>query len=453
MARHRDGSLSEHPREDGLTALERRVSQRVAERETELVELLRSLINFNTITHSDGAPARQEAELQQLLAARLERCGAQATLFEPDRTALGDRLIVPERFSFAGRPQLVARFAGAGGGRTLLLNGHIDVVDAEPYAAWSSDPFVASIHGGAVWGRGACDMKGGVACMVIAAEVLAELDAPLAGDLVVNTVTDEESTGAGGLAAARMLKADAAIVPEPSSLQVAVACRGSLLLALTVEGRPGHAGTPPGDPALGGAVNAVEKTAYMIEALRRLREEWALRPPHPYLAAADCVPTVISGGEWIVSYPGRCRLECHLEYLPTPEGGDPAPRVRREVEEWIARAAAADTWLREHPPAVEWLAGSVPPAQVSPDEPIVQTLIGVERAAGRAGRISGFDNWHDGAWLILEAGIPTVCFGPRGLSVAHTVDEHVPIADLVSCAQAIALSALRFCGVANASPV
>lgn len=360
---------------------------------------------------------------------------------------------MPKGFSFAGRPQLVARFAGAGGGRTLLLNGHIDVVDAEPYAAWSSDPFVASVHRNAVWGRGACDMKGGVACMVIAAEVLADCDTPLAGDLLVNTVTDEESTGAGGLAAARLLKADAAIVPEPSSLQIAIACRGSLLLALTVEGRPGHAGTPPRHPALGGAVNAVEKMAYLIEALRRLREDWALRPPHPYLAAADCVPTVISGGEWIVSYPGRCRLECHVEYLPTDGGGDPAPQVRREVEDWIARAAAADAWLREHPPAVDWLPGSVPPAQVSPEEPIVQTLIGAERAAGRSGRISGFDNWHDGAWLILEAGIPTVCFGPRGLSVAHTVDEHVPIADLVSCAQAIALAALRFCGVANASPV
>lgn len=288
-------------------------------------------------------------------------------------------------------------------------------------------------------------MKGGVACMVIAAEVLADCDTPLAGDLLVNTVTDEESTGAGGLAAARLLKADAAIVPEPSSLQIAIACRGSLLLALTVEGRPGHAGTPPRHPALGGAVNAVEKMAYLIEALRRLREDWALRPPHPYLAAADCVPTVISGGEWIVSYPGRCRLECHVEYLPTDGGGDPAPQVRREVEDWIARAAAADAWLREHPPAVDWLPGSVPPAQVSPEEPIVQTLIGAERAAGRSGRISGFDNWHDGAWLILEAGIPTVCFGPRGLSVAHTVDEHVPIADLVSVRKP---SHLRLCGSA-----
>jgi acetylornithine deacetylase/succinyl-diaminopimelate desuccinylase-like protein len=119
MARRHAGTRSEHPGERGLTTLERRVAQRIAERETELVELLRSLINFDTITPSDGAPARQEAELQQLLATRLERCGAEARLLEPDRAAIGDRLIVPEGFSLAGRPQLVARFAGAGADAAL----------------------------------------------------------------------------------------------------------------------------------------------------------------------------------------------------------------------------------------------------------------------------------------------------------------------------------------------
>jgi acetylornithine deacetylase len=121
--------------------------------------------------------------------------------------------------------------------------------------------------------------------------------------------------------------------------------------------------------------------------------------------------------------------------------------VQAEVEDWIRRAADADPWLRTHPPRVEWVEGAVPPAEVSVDEPIVQVLLGAQRDLGRASRIGGLDNWHDGATLTVEAGIPAVCFGPGDIRHAHAVDEHVPIADLVACAQGIAVAAARFCGV------
>lgn len=443
------GSALPRPR---LSELERRVCDRVAAREGGLVELLRELIAFDTVTHTAGSPPRQEEELQRHLASRLVACGAEVELAEPDVAPLQGHPMVPAGFDFAGRPQLVARLPGSGGGRTLLLNGHVDIVDVEPRDAWSTDPFDAVVRDGSVWGRGACDMKGGVAAMVLAAETLAELGVRLRGDLVVNTVTDEESTGAGGLVSARTLAADGAIVPEPTALAVWVACRGSLLPTLHVEGRGGHAGIAPRHPADGGAVNAIEKTAYLIEAIRRLREEWALRPRHPYLSAADCVPTIVAGGEWIVSYPARCRLDCHIEYLPdqADEHGYGA-RVAAEFEEWIARAAVADPWLREHPPLVEWRVGGVPPAEVGEEEPIVQALISAERSLGREGGIGGLDNWHDGATLVTEAGIPAVCYGPGDIHLAHGADEHVPVAQLVACAQGLALAAIRFCGTAPAA--
>jgi len=290
-------------------------------------------------------------------------------------------------------------------------------------------------------------MKGGVAAMVMAAESLAEAGVELAGDLVVNTVTEEESTGAGGLVTARTIAADAAIVPEPSSLAVWIACRGSLLPTITVEGRAGHAGIPPRHPDDGGPVNAIEKTVYLVDALRRLREEWALRPRHPYLSAPDIVPTMIKGGEWLVSYPARCTLDCHVEYLPDQAdavgwGSD----VETEIEAWIAAAAAADPWLEQHPPVIEWLVGGVPPAEVSEDDPVVRSLLTAERDLGRAPRLGGLDNWHDGATLIVEGGIPAVCYGPGDIHLAHAVDERVPVADLVACAQGIAVAAMRFCG-------
>jgi acetylornithine deacetylase len=433
--------------------LERLICERIAERESELVALLQALIRFDTTTHLPGAPPREEAALQAYLAERLRRAGASVDVSEPDPSLIAGHRMVPQGFTFSGRPQLIARFAGEGGGRTLLLNGHVDVIETEPHHAWDHPPFAGVVVNGTVRGRGACDMKGGVACMVFASEVLAEMGVRLAGDLLVNTVTEEESTGAGGLASARTLTADGAIVPEPTGLEVWPACRGSLLATVTVDGRAGHAGLPAGDPDGGGAVNAIEKMTIVLEAIRRLREHWALRYRHRYLSPPDCVPTIVSGGEWIVSYPATCQLECHLEYLPEQADDEGwGSLVEQEFADWIGRAAAADSWLAAHPPRVTWRLGGVPPAEVSADEPIVHVALSAARSAGRCGELGGMDNWHDGAMLMLEGGIPAVCLGPGTLSVAHTASEHVPIVDLVACAQALALAALRFCGPARVAP-
>jgi acetylornithine deacetylase len=433
-----------------LSPLEQRVCAAIADRERELVELLRALVGFDTTTHVAGAAPRQEAALQAYLADRLQAAGASVDVSEPDAALVAGHPMIPDGFTFEGRPQLVARFAGTGAGKALLLNGHVDIVDVHPLDAWDHPPFDGVVADGAVHGRGSCDMKGGVACMVFAAEILAHMGVRLAGDLIVNTVTEEESTGAGGLASARTLKADAAIVTEPTGLDVWVACRGSLLPTITVEGRSGHAGLAPRHPDEGGAVNAIEKMAIVLEAIRRLREEWALRPSHPYLSAGDCVPTVVQGGEWIVSHPASCRLDCHIEYLPdqADEHGW-GSKVEREFTDWIARAAASDPWLAEHPPKIDWLVGGVPPAEVPADDPIVETALAAVRAVGRPSALGGLDNWHDGATLTVEAGIPAICLGPGDIYRAHTSSESVPIDDLVACAQALAVTALRFCGAAT----
>jgi acetylornithine deacetylase len=331
-----------------------------------------------------------------------------------------------------------------GGGRTLLTCGHVDVVSADPRDAWTTDPFGGERRDGLVFGRGACDMKGGVAAMAFAAIALARLGVRLRGDLLVNTVAEEETTGAGGLVSARTLRADAAIVPEPSALAVWIACRGSLMCTIDVEGRGGHAGLPPAHPDAGGSVSAIDKAVLLLDALRRLNEEWALRPRHPHLSPAHAVVTAINGGEWMVSYPARSRIEVHIEYLPGQSG------VEAEVEEWLARAAAADPWLRAHPPVVSWLLGGVPPSEIRDDEPVVAELLGVQRDLGRPARLGGMENWSDAATLVVEAGIPAVNFGPGDIALAHTADEHLPVDELVACAQGIAIAAMRFCGVASA---
>jgi hypothetical protein len=183
-----------------LTELERAVCEAVAAGRDELVELASVLVAFDTTAREVGDPPREEAALQEHLAARLRAAGADIDLFEPDAGELAGAPLVPEGLDFAGRPQLIATLRGAGGGQSLLFNGHIDVVSGEPKAEWTTDPFTPEIRDGKLFGRGACDMKGGVAAMTFAAEAIARAGVTLAGDLIVATNTDEESSGAGGAA-------------------------------------------------------------------------------------------------------------------------------------------------------------------------------------------------------------------------------------------------------------
>ena len=435
-----------------LTEGERRIVDEIASRRDELVALAGDLIGFDTTARErDDDPPRDEAALQKYLAARLRAAGAETDLWEPAPEDVAGSPMTRPGLRFDGRPQLAARFPGAGGGRSLLFNGHIDVVTVEPRDRWTSDPFRAEVRAGNLYGRGSCDMKGGIASMVFAAEVLASLGPRLAGDLIVCTVTDEESTGAGALAAvAHGVRADAGIVTESTDFEVKIACLGSLIPTITVPGRPGHAGCPQPHWREGGAVNAIDKASLVSDAMRRLETDWRQRTDehHPYLSPGEIVPVQISGGEWIVSYPASCRLVYHIAYLPgQADAAGWGGRVRDEVADWVMRAAGADPWLAENPPTIEW-APEVPAAAVAPDEPIVPIMLAATAAAGRPGRAWGMDGWHDGATFTLD-GTPSIAFGPgNGSKLAHMVDEYTPVEDLIAAAQALALAAIRFCGAA-----
>ena len=433
-----------------LTDDERLVTEEIERRRDELVALATDLIGFDTTSRDLEDPPREEADLQEYLAGRLRSAGAETEVWEPTPEDVAGSRLVPPGLRFDDRPQMAARFPGAGGGRSLVLNGHIDVVPADPREEWTSDPFRAQVREGNLYGRGAVDMKGGIATMVFAAEVLASLGLRLAGDLLVCTVTDEESTGAGAVAAVNHgVGADAAIVTESTSFDVAIACSGSLLPTITVPGRSGHVSVEQPHWKAGGAVNAIDKADVIRGALEDLREKWHARPEyqHPYLSPAHITTTGISGGEWAVSYPSSCRLSYHVGFLPAQADEDGwGTAVQAEIVERIESAAGADAWLAENPPTTEWAAGGVPAAEISAEEPIVGTMLAAGADIGRPGRLTG-TGWVDGATFTLS-GTPAICFGPGDGKFAHAVDEHVPIDSLVHCAQALAIAYLRFCGEA-----
>ncbi len=426
--------------------LEERIFNAVAEGRDELVDLTTRLIAFDTTARTPGEPAREEADLQRYLAKRMTAAGAAIDLWEPTADDVAGSRQIPEPIEFVDRPQLAARFRGSGGGPSLLLNGHIDVVPCEPRDRWTSDPLRAEVRGGDLYGRGACDMKGGVAAMVFAAEVLARLGVRLRGDVIVNTVTDEESSGAGGLAAVQHgVRADAGIVTEPTAFELWTCCRGSLSPSITVAGRPGHAEMAQPHWREGGAVNAIE---VVLEAVRTLREIWRTSPEqqHPHLSPGDIVPVLVRGGEWAVTYPASATLDCELMYLPGRADADGwGTAVEAEVDEWIRRHCSGDEWLAEHPPRVAWSL-DIPPYQVDPAHPIVDVMLESSRRVGEPSRLSGLDSWFDAASYSRFGKTPCVGWGPRSIAWAHTIDEYVPVDDLVRCAQGLALAAIRYCG-------
>jgi acetylornithine deacetylase len=434
-----------------LDAAEHALVDAIAARREEIVALACDLIRFDTQSRRDpSAPPRREAALQAYLAERLRQAGAEVDLWEPDPAdAAGHPLTPAGGIGFAGRPQLAARFRGAGGGRSLLLNGHIDVVPARVEDGWDEDPFDPQVRDGEIVGRGSCDMKGGIAAMVVAAEQLAA-SGPLRGDVVVCTNTDEESSGAGALACARHgVRADFAIVPEPSGLEVWPACRGSVYATVVVRGRAGHAEQEHAHFRDGGAVNAIDKARHLLDGVERLRADWRSRAAshHPLLSPPDVLCTAfVADAGWSVTIPNRAELMLAVLALPGQADADGwLHGVAGDVEGFLRRFCDADPWLAEHPPEFQWHT-PVNPSETPVDAPSVRALLGANAALGLPTTLGGLGSWYDGATFALEARTPALMYGPSHIDWAHTVGEHVPIDDLVRCAQGIAVAGLRLCG-------
>jgi acetylornithine deacetylase len=353
----------------------------------------------------------------------------------------------------AGRAAAGSDAGRSGSGRDLMLNGHIDVVPVGDEAAWTTPPWDPAVRDGRVYGRGAADMKGGLVCALFAANAIRDAGVRLRGRLSVASVVGEEDGGTGTLATIlRGHTADGAIVVEPTQLAVIPAQAGSLMFRLVVPGLSAHGCVREE------GVNAVEKFLPLFTALRQLEAERCgvvvgaadvAGDPHSPLFARYRLPWPIEvgtlrAGDWASSVPDKLVAEGRLGVAI---GEEPAA-ARRAFEEAIARAAAADPWLAEHPPAVEWWGGRFDPAVTDPSDPIVTTVVDAATAVtGEAPSIEGVTYGADMRLLVNVGGIPTVLFGPGDVRVAHMPDEHVPIDQLRTAAETLVLAALRFCGV------
>ena len=334
-------------------------------------------------------------------------------------------LVVESVEPVPGRPSVVGVLRGKGGGRSLMLNAHMDTVGE----GGMRDAFKPRVETGRIYGRGAYDMKGSLAAIMVAAAEARRLD--LAGDLIVTAVADEEVASLGTSAVLERFTADAGIVTEPTELRLCVAHKGFVWLELEARGVAAHGSRPD----LG--VDAIAAVGPILSLVAELDGALRSGPRHPLLGTGSIHASLIEGGQEMSTYPSRCLLQLERRTVPGEDGDS----VLAELQQVVAAARRRDPRLE----ASVRVTLERNPSEVRPDSDVGRAVgTSVADALGTAPEVAGVPYWMDMA-LLNEAGIPTVAFGPSGQG-EHADVEWVDCASLKLCVNAYLNAAVRLCG-------
>ena len=393
-------------------------------------------------------PEGREGFCQSYIAAYLRRFGLTPDLYEI--TDVPTLFPHPEYWpgrNYAGRPNLDAVLPGSGGGRSLVLSGHIDTVPVETPVAWRHPPFGAEVQDGVLFGRGAWDMKAGVAMNLMVVRAITELGWRLKGDLTFETVVDEEFGGANGTLAARLrgYNADAAVIGEPTSLRICPAQRGGRTLHILLRGSGGILST--GRPSS----RAVEQLSYLLSKLPdfavRRSQHVEVDPYYRYSQEPFAVwVTNIATGRWgwtqPIAVPEQCQVELYWQAMPQ----ETREEVEGEFFHWWNEILAARPDLFHDQPVVELPMRWIPGSSIPPDSPLVTELAEACTDCHLEPRIEGLDSPADMYIFQRCFGTPAVMWGPSG-GHAHQADEFVEIESLFEATRVLLRFVVRWCGI------
>jgi len=454
--------MSSHQMEDKILSI-------IEEKKEEIIELLRTLIRIPSLTGEEGAA-------QEFFAHYLKNVGMDINMWEPDIQEIFTKfpevaqypshwmhdLILPykglasydelietgkiEILNYKDRPNVVATWKGRGGGKSLLLTGHIDNVTVEPKSEWNDDPFGAGLHDGKIYGRGSSDMKGGLIAAISAIQCLIEAGVSLKGDVLFASVVNEEHSGNGTLSmVCKGIKTDAAIVTEPSGNQIFIATPGDVYWHATLRGIPRSPGARwEGQKMVG--VSAIEKLPLIIKSLLDLETDHNRMSPHPLYAEKNpfsCVIGEVSGGTYTTVTAHQCSLRGCIYFSP---GIGSVKDIMDQIKEYIEKGTQADPWFKDHPVETSFLHHrncSV----VDKNQPIVKTIYDSTRmASNKTPVVIGSPYCADMDILVNQGKIPTVIVGPGSIAYAHKANECIPIDEMIACVKTLALAIYKWCG-------
>jgi acetylornithine deacetylase len=408
-----------------------------------LVRLVSDLVRCPS---ENAPPHGNEGPCQRYIAGALGRAGYRPELYELSAVpGLLEHPLFAAGRDYTDRPNLVARRGGSGGGRSLILSGHIDTVPRGTQN-WSLDPFSGHIDGNRLYGRGSNDMKAGIACNLFVAAALSELNVRLRGDLIFETVVDEEFGGVNGTLAGRVagITADAAVVSEPSMLRVCAAQRGGRTVQITFRA--------PGGVLTSGAfpVGVVDQVTHFLGALREFAALRRTTPPHPLFAGCpDHVPVSvlkIFTGPWGTSepltVPEECKVELYWQLMP----GEKQATVESQFGAWFESVLSSAPELFAQPPEVKYPIRWLPGSAIGLAEPLVRELQACAAEVLPAPPpIAGIEGPCD-LFVFHDFGIPAVLWGASGGNT-HGANEYVDLDTVVTAAAALLLFVCRWCGV------
>ncbi|MDI7260943.1 MAG: M20 family metallopeptidase, partial [Thermodesulfobacteriota bacterium] len=319
-------------------------------------------------------------------------------------------------------------------GRRLIFNGHLDVVPAGNPSQWKYPPFQGKVVKGRIYGRGASDMKGGIASFLNAISMIdrSKID-PGQGSLILHLVSDEEShghQGMGFLAQKGMVRGDAVIVGEPTNLDVVIAQKGALWFRLFALGKSAHGSRPHS------GINAIEKMINLIARLNSI----PLEKEHSLLGKPTINIGSIQGGTKINLVPDRCEIEVDRRLLP----GEKKEEVLKEIKEAFDSLRSQDPLLQYRIEEIDY----AEPSETHPEQEIIRMALEAgQEVRGERPKVRGFSGFTDGRFYVNQFHIPTLILGPGGTDQSHTTDESVEVEALIQAAQIYGLILINYLSI------
>ena len=376
-----------------------------------LLSLLQDLIQIDSVNPSLSSKGTGEAVIARYIRDYLNNLGLEVRFQEIEKN----------------RVNVIGILKGSGGGPSLMLNGHTDTVSADNMEI---DPFAAEEKDGKIYGRGALDMKSGVAALIMAVQSIIEAGIKLKGDVILTLVADEEYASIGTEAVVDEYTADAAIICEPTDLDIVIAHKGFAWTKIEIFGHAAHGSLPHR------GVDAIVKAGKVLAAIEELGKTGLKQKTHPLLGSPSIHASLIEGGTELSTYPDYCKIKLERRNLPAED----RKRVTSEMQELLQNIQLQDDQFKADFDVFFFR----PAFEISPDQPIVQTVSrAFESICHRAPKFEGLWGWLDSA-ILAQAGIPTVIFGPSG-DGAHAVVENVDVQSIITTTQVLVQSIIDFC--------
>lgn len=387
-----------------------------------------------------------EKYAQALIVEKVRQLGLPIDIWTPNTRELQQLAgLSATRMSFQDSPNVAAVLKGTGGGRSIILNGHVDIVPEGDESLWTYDPYSAYIKDGKLYGRGSSDMKGGQTALLLAIEAIISLGISLKGDLIFQSVIEGESGGAGTAACLlRGYQADAALIPEPTNMQIVLKQQGSMWFRIKVKGPCGHGRKNDEEE------NAIEKAVIVIDHLREL-EKVRNRRLRDSLSKETAMPTSITigkieGGSWPSSFMDTVTFEGRMGVGL----GETLLEARHEMEEWLGALQETHPSFREHPVVLEWFGAECQPCEVDSGHELVKVLTTQYEFVKKEELGIGVSTCGtDGSILSNIGHIPVISFGPGKAEVTHFPDEYIELDHVFEAAEIIALTVINWCGTAD----